>query len=116
MNPRGLWEAKHSWPTVAVQTTLNEHTIGALEEGEHQLAHWNVEMVAERWMTDTRLMPGDFAVLAIPPSLAAPVGEPVPRIAVQVTSVSVNFTNDGDFNVKLVAVERDRALPGEEEP
>jgi hypothetical protein len=40
----------------------------------------------------------------------------VPRIAVQVTSVSVNFTNDGDFNVKLVAVERDRALPGEEEP
>lgn len=110
-NPRGLWERARGWPTVSKQDTLDEHVDGALAESMQMLSHWNIDMNAERWVTDSRLMPGDFAVLVVPRSLAAPIGVPTDRVAVQVTSTVINFTGDGDFNVKLVASERDRALP-----
>ena len=110
-NPRGLWERAFGWPTVVTQSTLDEHTIAALPGAMRQLSHWNIDMTPERWITDSRLMPGDFAVMVVPPSLAGPVGAPAARVAVQVTSTVINFTSDGDFNVKLVANESPRALP-----
>lgn len=110
-NPRGLWEKAKGWPSVKQQSTLDQHVAGTLTESMQQLSHWSVEMTPERWVTDSRLMPGDFAVLLVPRTLAAPVGSPSPRVAVQVTSTVINFTGDGDFNVKLTVVERLRALP-----
>jgi hypothetical protein len=57
-------------------------------------------------------MPGMFAVLAIPRSLAAPLGEPTPSIVVFVTQVSVNYDEDGGLNVKAQVFERpDIPLP-----
>lgn len=110
-NPRGLWERAFGWTTVKDQATLIDHTNAALPTAMQQLAHWNVDMTAERWITDSRLMPGDFAVLVVPRSLAAPIGAPAARVAVQVTSTVINFTGDGDFDVKLVVSETVRALP-----
>ena len=110
-NPRGLWERAIAWPTVVTQDTLNEHTDAALPLAMQQLSYWNIQMDPERWIADSRLMPGDFAVMIVPRSLAGPVGVPAQRVAVQVTSTVINFTDDGDFNVKLVAAESNRPLP-----
>jgi len=111
-DPRGRWELAKGWPTVALQSTLNERTAAFLETSQTPVAHWNVTMEAARWCTDSKIMPGTFAVLAIPRSLAAPLGEPTPSIVVLVTSVSVNYDEDGALNVKAVVMERpDIPLP-----
>lgn len=110
-DPRGRWEVAKAWPSVKVQATLQSHVDGALLEANTPLTHWNIEMKPERWAFDSRLGVGDFAVLVVPPSLAGPVGAPAEKIAVQVTSMAVQFTADGELNVRLVAMERDVALP-----
>jgi hypothetical protein len=111
-DPRGRWELAKGWPTVALQSTLNERTAAFLEASQTPVAHWNVEMEPARWVTDSKVMPGMFAVLAIPRSLAAPLGEPTPSIVVFVTQVSVNYDEDGGLNVKAQVFERpDIPLP-----
>jgi hypothetical protein len=106
VDPRGRWELAQGWPTVALQATLNERTAAFLETSRIPVAHWNVEMDAARWVTDSKIMPGMFAVLAVPRSLAAPLGEPTPSIVVLVEQVSVNFDEDGALNIKAKVMER----------
>jgi len=105
-DPRGRWEATRGWPNVKLQDMLNDRVAAALAETSNPAAHWNVEVEPARWVSDSRIMPGDHAVLVVPRSLAQPVGEPVPRIAVMVTQVSVTFDDDGAFAVKAVVQER----------
>lgn len=110
-DPRGRWEIAKSWPTVKLQDTLAQHVAGELEEANAPLAHWNVEMEPGRWVNDARLMPGDYAVLVVPRTLAGPLGTPFDKVVVQVVSVAVNFTAQGSLDVKLVALETRIPVP-----
>lgn len=105
-DPRGRWEEARSWPTVERQDTLNDHILGAVTEAYHPFTHWNIELEPERWVSDSMLLPGMRAILVVPPDLVAPVGEPRPLLSVQVTSVSVNFTNHGKLAINAVVQER----------
>jgi hypothetical protein len=111
-DPRGRWETAKGWPTVKLQSTLDERTYAALAEGRRPATHWNVEMEPARWISDSRIMPGDFAVLTVPRSLAAPIGTPVRAVVVQVHQVSVSFDENGALGIKAIVHERpDRPLP-----
>jgi hypothetical protein len=105
-DPRGRWERAVGWPTVQLQSTLDSYTAAALSVHYAAPAHWNVEIEGSRWLTDTRLMPGMFAVLVVPRTLAAPVGPPADTVIVFCTQLSVNFDEDGALNVKAVVEER----------
>lgn len=105
-DPRGRWELAYGWPTVVLQTTLDQRTAAFLVESSMVVAHWNIDLEPARWMGDTRIMPGDHAVLVVPRSLAAPIGEPTPLITVLVTQVSVTFDADGGLDVKAVVMEQ----------
>ena len=105
-DPRGRWELAQGWPTVALQETLDDRVTAFLKDAGISVAHWNLELEPSRWLTDTKIMPGDHAVLVVPRSLASPVGEPTPLIAVQVTQVSINFTDAGGLSVKAVVMEQ----------
>ena len=105
-DPRGRWELAQGWPTVQLQATLNERTAGFLHDSGITVAHWNVEMEPSRWLTDSRIMPGDHCTLVVPRSLAAPIGAPTERIAVQVTQISVNIDDAGGLGVKAVVQEQ----------
>lgn len=109
---RGRWELASGWPTVVLQSTLNERTAAFLIQTSTPVAHWNLTLMAERWINDLRLMPGTFAVLVIPRTLAAPLGQAAERIVVLCTQLSVNFDEDGALEVKAVVMERpDIAVP-----
>lgn len=104
-DPRGRWETAVGWPTVKLQETLNERTAAALEQTQQNIAHWNVEIEPSRWVSDCRIMPGDHAVLVVPRSLAAPLGEPTPLVAVRCTQLSINYDADGSFSTNIVVNE-----------
>ena len=111
-DPRGRWELASGWPTVVLQQTLNDRTAAFLIQSNTPVAHWNLNLMAERWINDTRLMPGTFAVLVVPRTLAAPVGEPTAKIVVLCTQLSVHFDEDGALEIKAVVMERpDIAVP-----
>lgn len=105
-DPRGRWELASGWPTVKLQPTLNERTAAFLTASSVSATHWNVSMDSYRWVTDSKIMPGMFAVLIIPRTLAAPIGPPADQVVVFVTQVSVNFNEDGSLEVKAVVMER----------
>lgn len=104
-DPRGRWELASGWPTVTLQQTLDDRTAAFLKDSTLTVAHWNIDMEPARWMSDTRIMPGDYAVLVVPRSLAAPIGAPTQLITVRVTQVSVSFDADGGLEVKAVVME-----------
>jgi hypothetical protein len=104
-DPRGRWELAAGWPTVVLQDTLDQRTAAFLSDVHTVVAHWNVTLESSRWLTDTKIMPGDFCVLVVPRSLAAPIGVATPRIVVQVTQVQIGFDADGKFEVKAVVME-----------
>lgn len=111
-DPRGRWEVAEGWPTVKLQETLNDRTAAFLKASRTPAAHWNLTMEPARWVADSRIMPGTFAVLVIPRTLAYPVGEPTPSIVVMVTQVSINFDEDGALSVSAQVMERpDIPLP-----
>lgn len=105
-DPRGRWELAVGWPTVKLQDTLDERVAAALSESVVPAGHWNVEFEPARWVTDSRMMPGDHAVLAVPRSLASPVGEPTESITVMATQVSIGIDADGALTVNAVLQER----------
>lgn len=104
-DPRGRWELASGWPTVVLQETLNERTAAFLKQTQVSVAHWNVEIEPSRWLTDTKIMPGDWCVLVVPRSLAAPLGAPTPLVVVLVTQVAIGIDADGAFDVKVVVEE-----------
>lgn len=111
-DPRGRWELASGWPTVTLQQTLVDRTNAFLKQSNIPVAHWNLELEPGRWINDARIMPGMFAVLVVPPTLAAPIGTPTNAIVVFVTQLSVNYDEDGQVTVKAVVMERpDKALP-----
>jgi hypothetical protein len=111
-DPRGRWELTQGWPTVTLQSTLNERTAAFLIASGVPVAHWNVQMEPGRWVTDSKITPGMFAVLIVPRTLAAPIGPPAEKIVVMVTQLSVNFDENGSMEVKVVVMERpDLAVP-----
>ena len=105
-DPRGRWELAQGWPTVELQSTVDERTAAFLHDAGITVAHWNLEMNPARWLTDSRIMPGDHAVLVVPRSLIAPIGEPTPTIAVMCTQVSANFNDAGGLSVTIVVQEQ----------
>lgn len=105
-DPRGRWETAVGWPTVTLQETLADRTAAQLSAALLSVAHWNIDIEPSRWVTDSQIMPGDHAVLVVPRSLAAPLGQPTPLIAVLVTQVVINFTDSGAFEVKAVVMEQ----------
>lgn len=105
-DPRGRWERAVGWPTVVLQQTLDDRVNAALAESLNPGTHWNLTMEPARWVGDSRIMPGDHAVLVVPRSLAAPVGQPTPTVAVLITSVQVTFDDKGSLEVTAVAEER----------
>jgi hypothetical protein len=105
-DPRGRWELTAGWPTVTLQQTLNDRTAAFLNASSIPVAHWNIEMEPSRWVSDSKIMPGMFAILVIPRTLAAPIGPPADKIVVYVTQVSVSYDENGSFEVKAVAMER----------
>ena len=114
-DPRGRWELAKGWPTVVLQSTLDERTAAFLKESSVPVAHWNLDLEPSRWVSDTPIMPGDHCVLVVPRSLAAPLGQPTPKITVTVMQVSVNFDADGALEVKCVVQEQpDIPVPSSE--
>ena len=107
-DPRGRWEKAFGWPDVKRQDTLEDHVRGELVKSLYPPTHWNIQMEASRWVSDSMLTPGMQAYLVVPPALAAPLSDPYTLVAVQVTSVSFNFTNDGSLDINVVAEERSR--------
>lgn len=105
-DPRGRWELVSGWPTVTLQQTVNDRTAAFLVASRIPVAHWNLDIEPSRWLGDSKLMPGMFAVLVIPTSLAAPLGAPADKIVVFVSQLSVNFDEDGSLTVKVVVNER----------
>lgn len=105
-DPRGRWELAGGWPTVKLQQTLDDRTTALLIVSNFPVAHWNVELEPSRWLTDSRLLPGMFAVLIVPRTLAAPIGQAASSIVVFVTQVSITFDEDGALMVKAVVEER----------
>lgn len=105
-DPRGRWELTSGWPTVKEQSTLNERAASFLSVSNVPVAHWNIEMEPARWVTDSKIKPGMFAVLVIPRTLAAPIGPPAVQVVVFVSTISVSYDEDGKLEVKAVAMER----------
>lgn len=104
-DPRGRWELAEGWPTVKLQQTVEDRTTALLAQAGVVVAHWNLTLEPSRWLTDTKIMPGDFAVLVVPRSLAAPIGAPTPLVTVQVTQISIGFDANGGFEVKAIVME-----------
>jgi hypothetical protein len=112
-DPRGRWERAFGWPTVSVQATLQEHVDGALQEVNTPFAAWKCVLEPARWITDTHLLPGDMAVLVVPATTAAPIGDAQGKVVVQVTETVVSFDADGALSVTIACIERSVAVPGE---
>lgn len=104
-DPRGRWELATGWPTVKLQQTVIDRTTAFLAQAGLVVAHWNLTLEPSRWLTDTKIMPGDWAVLVVPRSLAAPIGAPTSQVTVQVTQVAIGFDANGRFEVKCVVME-----------
>jgi hypothetical protein len=104
-DPRGRWELASGWPTVVLQQTLVDRTNAFLNTSHVSVAHWNLEMVPSRWLTDTKIMPGDHCILVVPRSLAAPIGVASPSIVVQITQVLIQVDASGSVSVKAIAME-----------
>lgn len=105
-DPRGRWELATGWPTVTLQQTVIDRTKAFLVQSSLVVAHWNLDMEPARWLTDSRIMPGDHAVLVVPRSLAAPIGAPTTLMTVLVSQVSVSFDDSGTIEVKAVVEEQ----------
>lgn len=104
-DPRGRWEGALGFPTVILQDTLVEHAAGALRAALSPRATWTLVLEAERWIIDSRYMPGDLIVAAVPPLTAAPVGVPCPVALLQVIEVQGGYNASGQLDIAMTAVE-----------
>lgn len=104
-DPRGRWEKAAGFPTVIVQSTLQEHAEGLLEQSVSPPAVWTAEVEPYRWQTDARYMPGDFVLLLVPRSTAAPIGAPNRAVEIQIIESQIGLTSAGATTVRVTGVE-----------
>lgn len=106
-DPRGRWERAFGWPTVTEQTTLQQHTQGALATANSPLSAWRIDLEPSRFTADVAFLPGDFSTLVIPPTTAAPIGPggAVRTVTVQVSQASISINADGGVTLTMAVVE-----------
>lgn len=104
---RGRWEvfdASHS--DVTVQATVGEYAAGLLADRSHPPAAWTIDLDPDDYFEgSSNYTTGQFARLVVPKSAVDPVGPPPIDVGVQITEVSIQFTEDGGTTVTLAAVE-----------
>ena len=111
-DPRGRWEVPRGFPTTTTQATLVDSAAAVLDEISHPLSTWHVELEPSRYLEDSMFMPGDRAVVVIPPTVVAPFGHvPATRVVCQVTEVVVTVSGDGDVAVRLALAETRQEPP-----
>lgn len=108
-DPRGRWEKAVGFPTVVLQATLAEHANGELQAAYSPRATWDVQMDPERWVTDSKYLPGMYVEVVNPPDTVAPIGAPPRSSIVQVVEVAGSLTADGALTIGLTGVETARA-------
>jgi hypothetical protein len=105
-DPRGLWEVAVARPTETLQAGLDTAAEGELAERFQALSRWNATYITEHWIGASRIKPGDWAILKVPPTLAGPL-DPIPtEVLVECVSMSMQFNGDGGLEVKVVLEER----------
>ncbi len=104
-DPRGRWERRASYPTVILQNTLLDHAQGLLTEFQAPTTIWDVEVVPQRFFTDSNYELGDFVRLVQPASTAAPIDVPAVEVRGQVVALSVEQDNTGLVEVKMRVLE-----------
>lgn len=109
-DPRGRWEKAFGFPNVTLQDTLDQHAEGELDVSMSPPATWRVVLEPSRWLADANYQPGDFVVVVVPRSTAAPVGTPAQRVLVQVMEIGFELSADGSLGVAFTGIEVDSDL------
>lgn len=110
---RGRWERYAAFTAEATQSSLTEQASGLLETSQSPAVVWEAQLVPQRFFTDSNYALGDFVFLVQPatvvpsqpdttvPYLVAPGG----KVLVQVLTLSVTVTADGEVTVAITAVQ-----------
>lgn len=104
-DPRGRWDKTASFSSVTRQQTLSDHADAFLQQSLFPAAEWRAEIEPERWLLDADYGMGEFADIVVPPTTAAPLGQPATVIPVQIMTVELTASADGAVEVALAAVE-----------
>lgn len=105
-DPRGRWVASAAWPSVILQSTLDEATEGALQEAVTPVSVWRATIEPSRWFADSRYQPGDQLSIVQPATVVAPL-QAAQIIPAQMTDLQINIGHEGatDISGAFVAVE-----------
>lgn len=104
-DPRGRWEHTAGYPNVILQPTLVEHAQGLLSAGMAPKATWKADLEPTHWASEATYMPGEFVVLVVPQTLAAPIGTPAEAVLAQVIEVTASYTADGALGLAAALIE-----------
>ena len=111
-DPRGRFERYASYPSAALQTTLEEQARGLLDDTISPAIVYRFEIEPERFFTDSGYSVGDFITIVEPPSVIPSTANPSvaslvvsgERVAAQVLTQSVGVNADGNITVAFNAV------------
>lgn len=112
-DPRGRWERFAAFPQEAQQASLTEQASGLLETSQSPAVVWEAELVPERYLSDSNYALGDFVFLKQPNTVVPSEPDPtVPyftvnggKFLVQVLTISLTVTADGQVTVSITAVQ-----------
>jgi hypothetical protein len=103
-DPRGRWERVIALSTEDTQLGLVERAFGALDTALSPPSTWTVDLVPDRYLTDTGVDRGDFISLLEPPSIAYRRG-PSAAVLLQIVDRDITLNADGEFQVSVSGVE-----------
>lgn len=104
-DPRGRWERASGFPNVVLQATLVEKSQGLVEATRSPLATWACDIEPARYLLDANYQIGEFVDVVVPPTVAAPIGNPGFSVTTQIMNVGVSLTADGEASVEVEAIE-----------
>lgn len=112
-DPRGRWEKYRSFSQEQVQANLAEQARGMVETTQSPSVTWTLDVIPDRFFTDSNYRTGDFVVLAQPATAVPSQPDPtVPYLVVpgalvlvQILTVDLTVNADGAVSVKMTAVQ-----------
>ena len=112
-DPRGRWEKYRSYSQEQVQTNLNEQARGMVETTQSPSVTWTLDLIPDRFFTDSNYAVGDFVTLAQPQTVVPSQPDPtipylvIPGVSVlvQILTVDLSVNADGAVAVKMTAVQ-----------
>lgn len=104
-DPRGRWERAAGFPNVSLQDTLVQKSEGLVANLRTPLAQWSCEIEPSRYLMDAGFSTGDFVTIVVPPTTAAPVGNPGFSVPAQIMDLQLAVDADGAAAVSVQAIE-----------